>query len=132
MSHCYAVYILASREKGTLDIGVTSDLERRIADHRRSAVPGFTEQYDVKRLVHYELFGDVHEAIAREKQLKKWNREWKLNLIERKNPQWIDLAAGWFGEIPPQAVIPAKAVTHSSVALAVVGSHHSGSLPSRG
>lgn len=132
MSHSYAVYIPASRENGTLYVGVTSDLERRVAEHRRGAVPGFARRYGIKHLVHFELFGDVQEAIAREKQLKKWNRDWKKNLIERENPHWSDLAADWFAERTSHAVIPAKAGTHAPAMTGPSESHDRGSPPSRG
>ncbi len=89
-----AVYILASGKHGTLYIGVTSDLLGRVHQHRESLIKGFTNRYGVSRLVHYELFGDMITAIAREKQLKKWRRDWKLNLIEATNPEWDDLADG--------------------------------------
>ena len=88
------VYILASGHYGTLYVGVTSDLLARIYQHRTNAVAGFTRQYRVHHLVRYELFEDMHSAIVREKQLKRWHRQWKINLIERENPQWIDLAPG--------------------------------------
>ena len=91
MNERYAVYILASRRNGTLYIGLTSDLVRRIMQHKALAVPGFTRKYNVTMLVYVERFADVHEAIAREKQLKGWNRAWKLKLIERANPTWQDL-----------------------------------------
>ncbi len=90
----YAVYILASRRNGTLYIGVTNDLPRRITEHRDSAIPGFTREHGVKQLVHYEVFDDVTAAIAREKQLKRWRRRWKLELIESGNPDWHDLYEG--------------------------------------
>jgi putative endonuclease len=86
-----AVYILASRRNGTLYVGVTSDLHKRIWEHKHHVVPGFTEHYGVHTLVHYELFGSMEAAIVREKRLKKWNRVWKLRLIEERNPQWRDL-----------------------------------------
>ena len=89
---CGYVYILASRRAGTLYIGVTSDLVRRIQEHREGLIAGFTKQHGVKRLVHYEAFDRVDAAIAREKRLKAWNRDWKLNLIEQHNPDWDDLA----------------------------------------
>lgn len=91
MHERYAVYILASRRNGTLYIGVTSDLVRRMEQHKALAVPGFTRKYGVTTLVYVERFADVHEAIAREKQLKGWNRAWKLKLIEQGNPTWADL-----------------------------------------
>jgi putative endonuclease len=87
----YYVYILASRRNGTLYIGVTSDLARRVGQHKRGDVPGFTRRYGVATLVYYETYEDVGEAIAREKQLKGWNRAWKLKLIEAGNPHWDEL-----------------------------------------
>ena len=88
------VYILASRAYGTLYIGVTSDLIGRLWQHRNNALPGFTSKYQVHQLVRFELFGDMERAILREKQLKRWHRQWKINLIESENPQWVDLAVG--------------------------------------
>jgi putative endonuclease len=88
------VYILASKPYGTLYIGVTGDLIRRTFEHRNGAVEGFTKRYDVKRLVWFEEHADIIAAIAREKTLKKWPRQWKINLIERDNPHWADLFAG--------------------------------------
>ena len=87
----YYVYILASRKNGTLYIGVTNDLRKRVYEHKEKLVEGFTEKYDVHNLVYYEAYCDVVDAIAREKQLKKWNRKWKLQLIEGKNSEWKDL-----------------------------------------
>jgi putative endonuclease len=89
-----AVYILASKRHGTLYIGVTSDLQKRTWEHKRNLVDGFTKRYGVHRLVYYELHGDMMAAISREKQIKKWNRAWKLELIEKQNPDWKDL---WHG-----------------------------------
>ena len=86
-----AVYILASAERGTLYVGVTGWLTHRIWEHREGAIEGFTKKYNVKRLVWFELFADFPAAIARETQIKKWNRAWKIELIERANPQWLDL-----------------------------------------
>ncbi len=88
------VYILASGHYGTLYIGVTSDLMKRLWQHRESVLPGFTSRYSVYRLVHFEMFGDMERAIAREKQLKSWRRQWKINLINAENPEWRDLAVG--------------------------------------
>jgi putative endonuclease len=90
----YWVYILASRKHGTLYVGVTSDLSGRVYEHKANITPGFTSKYRVHRLVYFETFGMIDEAIAREKQLKKWRREWKIKLIERNNPTWIDLYGG--------------------------------------
>ena len=86
-----AVYILASQRNGTLYIGVTSDLVQRVWQHRNDLVEGFTKKYGVHRLVYYELHADMTEAIQREKRLKKWNRAWKIELIEKENPEWLDL-----------------------------------------
>jgi putative endonuclease len=87
----YYVHILASRIGGTLYIGVTNHLLRRVGEHREGVVAGFTKKYGVKRLVYFETFDDVDAAIAREKQLKGWNRVWKIRLIEKDNPNWDDL-----------------------------------------
>ena len=86
-----AVYILASRRNGTLYIGVTSNLPQRVWEHKNNVRPGFTSRYGVHHLVYYELHDDMTTAITREKQLKKWNRAWKLRLIEQENPEWRDL-----------------------------------------
>jgi putative endonuclease len=87
----YWVYILASGKHGTLYIGVTNDLVRRIYQHKNKIIKGFTSRYNVNRLVWYEGYDDPASAIEREKELKKWRREWKINLIERDNPNWDDL-----------------------------------------
>jgi putative endonuclease len=89
-----AVYIMASKPNGTLYIGVTSDLAKRSWEHKTDSADGFTKRYGVHRLVYYELHQDILSAIAREKQLKKWNRVWKLELIEAQNPEWKDLWDG--------------------------------------
>ena len=91
MESCPAVYIMASNQNGTLYIGVTRDLIRRVWEHKRDLLESFTKKYGVHRLVYYELHADMLSAITREKQLKKWNRAWKLELIEEKNPEWRDL-----------------------------------------
>lgn len=108
------VYILASGRHGTLYIGVTSDLPGRLYQHREELTGGFTKRYGVKRLVYYEIFEDISEAIGREKRLKKWNRDWKIRLIEEANPEWSDLAIG-MGFEPVSA-----------------NSHANGSPPTRG
>ncbi|BAT61792.1 GIY-YIG nuclease superfamily protein [Variibacter gotjawalensis] len=87
----YYVYILASARRGTLYVGVTNDLIRRVYEHRESAVPGFTKRHDVKRLVYFEVHDDISEAIEREKQIKRWRREWKIKLVEEQNEDWHDL-----------------------------------------
>jgi len=85
------VYILASDERGTLYIGVTSDLIKRVYEHKSRAVRGFTSTYGVSRLVWYEPHDTMHSAITRENQIKDWHRSWKLRLIEQSNPRWVDL-----------------------------------------
>jgi putative endonuclease len=87
----YYVYMLASKIGGTLYIGVTNDLVRRVYEHREKFVEGFTKKYDVANLVYFESHSDVEAAITREKQMKKWNRAWKVRLIEESNPNWDDL-----------------------------------------
>ena len=87
----YFVYILTSQRNVTLYVGVTSDLSRRIWEHREGSPSGFTQKFGVTRLVYYERFQDIADAIRREKALKRWRRAWKLQLIEAENPQWLDL-----------------------------------------
>jgi putative endonuclease len=95
----YFVYILSSATR-TLYIGVTNDLARRLYEHKHKLVPGFTSKYGVTRLVYYEATGNVHEALAREKQLKGWLRAKKIALIEATNPGWEDLSRGWYAGAP--------------------------------
>ena len=90
----YWVYILASRKHGTLYVGITSDLTGRVYEHRNGITPGFTSKYGVHHLVYFETFEIIDDAIKREKQLKRWRRDWKTNLIERSNPGWVDLYDG--------------------------------------
>jgi len=90
------VYILASEPYGTLYIGVTSSLAGRLEPHRNGSVDGFTKKYGVHTLVYFEVHADMYEAIQREKRLKKWNRAWKIGLIEEMNPEWKDLSAQAF------------------------------------
>jgi len=85
------VYILASQMHGTLYTGVTSDLYRRVLEHRQGDIPGFTARYGVKRLVWHRFYHDIEDAIADEKRIKRWGRKWKLELIETANPDWVDL-----------------------------------------
>ena len=92
----YWVYIVASKPNGTLYIGVTNSLERRVWQHKKGEVAGFTKQYSVNRLVYFESFRDVENAIARETQLKGWLRRKKIALIEQENPLWKDLAGDWY------------------------------------
>jgi putative endonuclease len=87
----FYVYLLASRKQGTLYLGVTKDLIRRTYQHKQKLLPGFTSQYDIRRLVWFEIYDDPTTAIEREKQIKKWRRAWKIDLIEKENPEWKDL-----------------------------------------
>jgi len=100
-SRTYWVYILASRRNGTLYIGVTNSLVRRVWQHKTGACGGFTAQYAVHKLVYLEDFRDVSNAIAREKQLKGWRRDRKIGLIEERNREWRDLSANWYGKLDP-------------------------------
>ena len=93
MEKAFYVYLLASQQNGTLYTGVTSDLVKRVWEHREEVVEGFTSKYGVKDLVWFEVHDNALSAITREKQLKKWNREWKINLIQQENPTWRDLYA---------------------------------------
>jgi putative endonuclease len=87
----FFVYILASKRNGTLYIGMTDDLVKRVWQHRNDVIPGFTQRYGAKTLVWYELHDSRESAFTRERQMKKWNRNWKLELIEQANPSWRDL-----------------------------------------
>jgi putative endonuclease len=87
----YYVYILASRKDGAIYVGITNDIARRIYEHRIKAVRGFTSKYNITRLVWFEIYDDPISAISREKELKKWKRAWKVQLVEAQNPQWNDL-----------------------------------------
>ncbi len=101
----YYVYILASLS-GTLYIGITDDLERRMVEHKEGLIPGFTKQYGVHRLVYFEVYSDVRNAIRREKQLKGWRREKKIALIRSTNPSWKDLARPWYESRGPSTRTP--------------------------
>ena len=98
----YYVYILASKRNGTLYIGITNNIEARTLQHKEGAGSLFTKKYHVHILVYYELFHYVDGAISREKNLKKWKRAWKLDLIEKNNPDWNDLSDDWSGFLPTQ------------------------------
>ena len=87
----YLLYIMASKKNGTLYIGVTNNLVRRVYEHKEGLIEGFTKKYNVKNLVYYEVYNDMYEAIKREKAMKKWLRKWKIELIEKTNPDWKDL-----------------------------------------
>ena len=97
--HQYYVYILASKIRGTLYIGMTNDLQRRVYEHKIGIKKGFTEKYGVYKLVYFEMFQNVNEAIDREKNMKKWKRAWKIKLIEENNKPWSDLAKDWFDDL---------------------------------
>jgi putative endonuclease len=90
----YYVYIMASKQNGTLYIGVTNNLTRSVYEHKNDLLEGFTKRYSVHLLVFYEVYNDIFSAIEREKKLKKWNRSWKIELIEKQNPEWFDLYTG--------------------------------------
>lgn len=87
----YCVYILASKKNGTLYIGVTNNLLKRVYEHKNNLVEGFTQKYNVHKLVYYEKYDDIYGAISREKRMKKWKRQWKIELIKKFNPDWKDL-----------------------------------------
>jgi putative endonuclease len=82
---------MASKKNGTLYIGVTNNLLKRVYEHKNNLVEGFTKRYGIHKLVYYEVYSDIYDAIEREKRMKKWNREWKINLIKKSNPSWEDL-----------------------------------------
>jgi putative endonuclease len=90
----YYVYLLASKRHGTLYLGVTNNIVRRGYEHKLKAADGFTKRYDVDKLVWFEIHDDINTAITREKELKKWRRDWKIRLIEGRNPEWVDLFPG--------------------------------------
>ena len=102
-----AVYILASKPRGTLYIGCSTNLMQRLHQHREGLIPGFTRRYGIRRLVHFEMFDTIDAAIARERQLKEWRRAWKIELIERQNFHWDDLAVGFgFEPLPSREMDP--------------------------
>lgn len=92
----FYVYILARKKEGVLYIGVTNDLERRVLEHKKKINKGFTSRYNIDKLMYFEIFSSIEAAILREKQMKKWKREWKVNQIIKKNPEWEDLSKEWF------------------------------------
>nr|WP_321231186.1 GIY-YIG nuclease family protein [uncultured Psychroserpens sp.] len=94
-SHQYYLYLLASKKNGTLYIGVSNDLERRMFEHKNKLVEGFTSKYNVDKLMYFESFQYVNDAIQREKNMKKWKRQWKIDVIEKDNPNWEDLSVDW-------------------------------------
>ncbi|WP_422083949.1 GIY-YIG nuclease family protein [Ulvibacterium sp.] len=94
--HQYYVYILSNKKNGTLYIGMTNNLERRVLEHKNKMTEGFTKRYGLDKLVYFESYTYVNDAILREKRLKKWKREWKIKLIVEDNPEWKDLAYDWY------------------------------------
>jgi putative endonuclease len=102
MEKSFYVYILASRRNGTLYIGLTSDLLKRVWEHKKKLAEGFTERYSVDKLVYYEQFQDAESALSREKRMKKYNRKWKIDLIEKSNPDWKDLYEELISGLPDQ------------------------------
>ena len=93
--HQYYMYILSNKKNGILYIGMTNDLERRMFEHKNKLIKGFTKKYSLDKLVYFELFQYANDAIKREKQLKNWNRQWKIDLIEKDNIEWNDLSFSW-------------------------------------
>lgn len=87
----FCVYLMASKRNGTLYIGVTNNLVRRVYEHKNNLIEGFTKKYNVHQLVYFEVISEIQSALKREKQLKKWNRQWKIDLIEKTNHNWADL-----------------------------------------
>ena len=96
MDKQYFVYLLTNKPYGTIYTGVTSNLIQRVYQHTEGVVDGFTKKYDLHKLVYYKIHGDIDEAILREKRIKRWRRQWKINLIEQNNPRWTNLAIGLF------------------------------------
>ena len=116
----YHFYIMASRSR-TLYCGVTSKLEKRVWQHKNHRIPGFTDRYNIDRLVYLQRYSDIRNAISREKQIKRWSRQKKLALIERENPTWLDLSEAWYQEIPilrknPNADPSTRAATPAALA----------------
>jgi len=110
----YFVYLLASKRHGTLYCGVTNDLVRRVYEHKSGQVRGFTSKYFVHRLVWYEGYEDIRDAILREKRIKRWKRDWKCRMIEETNPEWDDLFAS-IGGVPPQELLKSTSDSTPSV-----------------
>jgi putative endonuclease len=98
-THQYYVYLLASKIRGTLYIGVTNNLERRVYEHKMGIKRGFTQKYGVNRLVYFEVFQNIEAAIDREKNVKKWKCDWKIKLIEEENVRWLDLSKDWYDNL---------------------------------
>ena len=94
--HEYYVYILTNMRNGTLYVGMTNNLERRVFEHKNGVLEGFTKKYGLNTLIYFEVHQNVNDAILREKQLKKWKRQWKIDLVEKENPDWNDIARDWY------------------------------------
>jgi len=94
-THQYYLYILSNKFNRTLYLGVTNDLERRMFEHKHKIIDGFTKQYGLDKLMYFEVYQYINDAIRREKNMKKWKRQWKINLIEKDNPNWSDLSKDW-------------------------------------
>lgn len=94
-NHQYYLYILTNKKNGTLYIGVTNNLERRMFEHKNKLVEGFTKKYSLDKLIYFETFQYVNDAIKREKNMEKWKRQWKINLVEKNNTYWNDLSSDW-------------------------------------
>ena len=97
-NHQYYVYFITNKKDGVLYVGVTNDLERRMVEHKNKLVNGFSSKYNLDKLVYFEQYSNINQAIKREKQLKKWKREWKINLIIEDNDDWDDLSKEWFND----------------------------------
>lgn len=96
--HQYYLYIITNKREGVLYIGVTNDLERRMFEHKNEVLKGFSSKYNLDKLVYFEVYQYVNDAIKREMNMKKWKRDWKINLILEDNPDWNDLSKDWFEE----------------------------------
>jgi len=94
--HQYYIYIITNKKEGVLYIGVTNNLERRIFEHKNKLVKGFSSKYNLDKLIYFEEYQFIEEAIKREKNMKKWKRAWKINLVIKENPNWEDLAKNWY------------------------------------
>ncbi len=94
--HQYYLYVITNKANGTLYIGVTNDLERRMFEHKNKLIEGFTKRYDLHKLIYFETFQYINDAIKREKNMKKWKRQWKIDLIEENNSSWKDLSKDWY------------------------------------
>lgn len=114
LTKTYYVYIITNKNNTTFYIGATDSLIRRMYEHKNELVEGFSKRYRLKKLVYYEETSDINSAIAREKQLKNWHREWKINLIKKDNPGFEDLAVNWFKEMP-------KRVRHDNIRILIIG-----------